>query len=273
MQPILFGMPILVVLVIGSTSFAFAQETYFITIPSGASDPNAPYFWSEKSTGVTTGEITVFPNDSISWENADIAFHTVTSITKSGEMDGVFDSDFIDVGDSYTLQFSELGDFYYFCSLHEWMNGVVHVVQNPGSVQSITNVGSGYSDDGLGFEVKYVLDTNLQQAVHINSDESTVIFRISGETNSNQITLVLPTELIENPNTVWVDGIMTDIQTEITTTGTKLIIPISPHSEEIKVMGTKVIPEFGFLALGVLSIGLVSTLFLVRSKLFLTNRL
>ena len=47
----------------------------------------------------------------------------------------------------------------------------------------------------------------------------------------------------------------------------KLTIPIEPHSKEVKIMGAYVIPEFGFLAMGILSIGLFSTLFLARSKL------
>ena len=146
------------------------------------------------------------------------------------------------------------------------MSGVVHVVKNPGSVQSIDNVGSGYSDDGLGFEVKYILDTSLQKAVHINTDERTLTFTISGDTENEQISFVLPPELIENPNVVWVDGVMTDFEIDDTATGIKLVIPIDPHSKEIKIMGTQVIPEFGFLALSILSIGLVSTLFLTRSK-------
>ena len=267
MRITLFVLPILIVFVMSSGVFAFAESTHTIIIPSGASDPNAPYFWSEKSTGITTGEITVYPGDTIIWQNADSAFHTITSITKSGEIDGVFDSGFVNTGSSYSRQFTELGDFYYFCNNnHPWMNGVVHVVKNPGSVKSIKNVGSGYSDDGLGFEVKYILDTNLQKVVHINTNESTLTFTISDDTESEQITFVLPPELIENPNTVWVDGVMTDFEIDTTATGKKLVIPITPHSKEIKIMGTHVIPEFGFLAMGVLSIGLFSTILLVRSK-------
>ena len=262
-----FVLPVFIMFALGSGIFAFAETTYTIVMPSGSSDPDAPYFWSEKSTGVTTGEITIYPNDSVVWENADTAFHTITSVTRSGELDGVFDSGFINQGESYSRQFTELGDFHYFCSLHPWMDGVVHVVQNPGSVQSIANVGSGYSDDGLGFTVKYVLDTNLQKAVHIDPEENTLTFRISGDTENEQITFVLPTELIENPNAVWVDGVMTDFEMNVISTGTQMIIPIEPHSKEIKIMGSHVIPEFGFLAVGVLSIGLFSILFLVRSKL------
>ena len=267
MKSVLFVLPILIAFIFGSTTFAFAESTYTILIPYRASDPSAPYYWSEKSTGVTTGEITIYPGDTVTWENADSAFHTITSVTKSGEIDGVFDSSFIKSGGSYSKQFVELGDFYYFCNNnHPWMNGVVHVVKNPGSVQTIDRIASGYSDDGLGFEVKYILDTNLQKAVHINTEENTMTFTISGDTENEEITFVIPPELIENPNTVWVDEIMTDFEIYNTATGIKLVIPITPHSKEIKIMGTHVIPEFGFLVMGVLSVGLISTIILTRSK-------
>ena len=58
MMSILFVLPVLLIFILGSGSFAFAESTYTILIPFGASDPSAPYYWSEKSTGVTTGEIT-----------------------------------------------------------------------------------------------------------------------------------------------------------------------------------------------------------------------
>ena len=265
MRAIFFLLPLLIVMLVGSTGVAFA-ENYEIKIPSGASSSISPYFWSETSTGVTTGEITIFPGDSVTWSNADSALHTITSVSQSGEIDGVFDSGVFTVGKSYTRQFDELGDSYYFCILHEWMNGVVHVVKNPGNVKSIDNVGSGYSDDGLGFRVKYILDTNLQNAVHVNPDDKSLTFQISGHSENEQITFLLPEKLIENPNAVLVDGVITDFETEVTSSGTKLIIPITTDSVEIKIMGTKVIPEFGFLALSILSVGLVSTLFLTRSK-------
>ncbi|MFB5623886.1 MAG: PEFG-CTERM sorting domain-containing protein [Nitrosopumilus sp.] len=246
----------------------FAQTEYEIKIPSGASDPNAPFFWSEKSTGVTTGEITVYPGDSVTWKNADTAFHTITSVSPSSietgdfEVDGVFDSGFFTSGKSYTRQFNELGDFYYFCSIHPYMNGVVHVIKNPGNVKTIDRVASGYSDDGLGFKIKYILDADLQNAVHVNPDEKTLTFTISGNTESEELILILPPKLIENPNTAWVDGDMTNFETEDTATGTKLIIPILPHSKEIKIMGAQVIPEFGQITVMILGISIVSVIIL-----------
>lgn len=269
----LFVIPVLLLFIISSGGFVFAESTVNVLIPSGASDPRAPYFWSEKSTGITTGVVTVYPGDTIVWHNADTVFHTITSgiaptaVDGTFEEDGVFDSGFFTAGKSYSRQFNDIGDFDYYCSLHPYMTGVVHVIQNPGNVQTIDNVGSGYSDDGLGFEIKYNLDVNLQQAVHVNPDEKSLTFRISGTSGNDQITFVLPVGLIENPNAVLIDGEMIEFESRVTSSGTELVIPINNASEEIKIMGTKVIPEFGFLAFIVLSIGIMSMLVLTHSKL------
>ena len=93
MRLALFVLPLLMAFVLGYGS-AFAQATHTIVIPSDASDPEAPYFWSEQTTGATTGEIIVHPNDSVTWKNADTAFHTVTYVTQSCEIDDIFDSSF-----------------------------------------------------------------------------------------------------------------------------------------------------------------------------------
>jgi predicted secreted protein with PEFG-CTERM motif len=220
----------------------FAQTEHEIKIPSGASDPGAPFFWSEKNTGVTTGEITVYPGDSITWSNGDSAFHTITSVSASSietgdfKEDGLFDSGFFTAGKSYTRQFNDQGDFYYYCTLHPYMNGVVHVTTNPGSVQTI---------DGVA---------------------KTLIFTVSGDTDNEQLIIILPPELIENPNTAWVDGEMTDFEIAETNTGTKLIIPILPHSKEIKIMGTHVIPEFGSIAMMILVISIISIMILTQKS-------
>jgi hypothetical protein len=150
MKILLFILPLFVAMFAGSDTLAFA-ETYNIIIPSGAADPQAPYFWSEKITGITTGEIIVYSGDSVAWHNADTAFHTITSVSRSGEKiilttddeDGIFDSGFFTAGKSYERQFDDNGDFYYYCSIHPYMNGIVHVVNSPDSVQSIDRVASG----------------------------------------------------------------------------------------------------------------------------------
>ncbi len=268
-------LPVILILSVGS-SFAFA-ERYEIKIPSGASDSNFPYYWSQKDTGVTTGIITIHPGDSITWSNADTAFHTITSISPTGERepatndeDGLFDSGFFTAGKSYTRQFDQLGDFYYYCSLHPWMNGVVHVVLDPGSVKSIDGIASGYTDDGVGFEVKYFLDAYLAKSVHVNPNEKTLTFTMTGESNNEHLTITLPKELIDNPTTVWVDGNMVDFESDSTISGgtaTQLVIPLDTSSREIKIMGSNVIPEFGGIVLLILTISIISIIIFSKKNL------
>jgi len=272
-RSLLLVLPVLLLTALVSDGVAFADK-YRIAIPFGASDPGAPFFWSEDATGVTTGIITVNPGDSVEWQNTDTAFHTVTSVTaasfQSGEFvpDGVFDSGFFTAGKSHIQKFDKIGDYHYFCSIHPFMTGIVHVAErNSDNIRSIDGVGSDFVGDGMGLDVKYVLDTSLRHDVQINPDERTITFAISGDTLNDQIALVLPAELIENPNTVWVDGTMTDFTTEETSSGLKLTIPIEPHAKEIKIMGTYVIPEFGLFAAGILGAGLLSGMFLARFKL------
>lgn len=270
-------LPFLALLIMGS-GFAFA-ENYEIKIPSGASDENYPYFWSQKDTGVTTGEITVFPGDTVTWSNADTAFHTITSVSASSietgdfEEDGLFDSGFFTAGKSYTRQFNDLGDFYYYCSLHPWMNGVVHVVLDPGSVKSVDRIASGYSDNGLGFEVKYFLDVYLDNTVDVNPDEKTLTFALMGSSNNDEVTMILPKELIDNPTTVWVNGDMVDFESDPTISGntaTQLVIPIDFDSREIKIMGSNVIPEFGGIALLILTVSIISIVIFSKKSSLVT---
>ena len=66
-------------------------------------------------------EITVAPGTKITWTNHDETPHTVTSNDKS------FASKGLDTDDKFEHTFDSVGDFTYFCTLHPFMTGVVHV--------------------------------------------------------------------------------------------------------------------------------------------------
>ncbi len=71
---------------------AFAQTSYDVNIPTGASDQNAPYFWQSEKDGSTTGVVEILIGDTIVWKNADTSFHTITSGSEAEGPDGLFDS-------------------------------------------------------------------------------------------------------------------------------------------------------------------------------------
>ncbi len=114
-------------------STAFAQD-YIVDIPYGAFNPelNTPAeVWYEPPV------IFITVGDSITWYNDDREGHTVTSGEGSGRFgwmddnfgkpDGIFDSGRFMPGESWTINFEEVGKFSYFCTIHPWMEGVVIV--------------------------------------------------------------------------------------------------------------------------------------------------
>ena len=69
----------------------------------------------------TPKEITIAPGTTIVWTNNDQTPHTVLARDKS------FGSSGLDTGDRYSYTFTKAGDFSYFCSMHPFMTGIVHV--------------------------------------------------------------------------------------------------------------------------------------------------
>jgi plastocyanin len=66
-------------------------------------------------------EITVTPGTTITWTNRDETPHTISTADKA------FASKAMDTGDRFEYTFIKEGDFTYFCTLHPFMTGIVHV--------------------------------------------------------------------------------------------------------------------------------------------------
>ena len=66
-------------------------------------------------------------NDDVKWINKDIAFHTVTSITKEKIIDNFFNSGILAPGSDFSFQFEDTGDFIYFDTIHPWIKGSISV--------------------------------------------------------------------------------------------------------------------------------------------------
>jgi len=74
----------------------------------------------------TPSKIVIKQGDSVTWVNKDVAFHSVTSGYYDQPSD-LFDSNYLDPGESFTFNFGNIGTYYYFCTLHPWMKGQVIV--------------------------------------------------------------------------------------------------------------------------------------------------
>ncbi len=73
------------------------------------------------------GSVTINVGDTVAWDNADIAAHTVTSGSPQTGPSGEFDSSLIIGGAIFEVTFDEAGSYEYFCLVHPWMLGAVDV--------------------------------------------------------------------------------------------------------------------------------------------------
>ena len=246
------------ILIFVGTNTASAQDTFIINIPTGAAAPDAPYFWQSEKDGKTDGTIDVTVLDSVRWENADTAAHTVTSGSPDA-VDDVFDSGLFGPGKGFQYQFTEVGDYEYFCLVHPWMTGIVTVTSG---LKVIPNVGSNAGDGTSTFNVEYEFNRIISSA-RVDEEQNSITFEIVGKVTSedNTLMLMLPKNLISGPLIIWADGQQITNFELIEEGGiNKVKIPLNRDTELVSLVGTAVVPEFGAITMAILAIGMLSFL-------------
>ncbi|WP_255464393.1 plastocyanin/azurin family copper-binding protein [Nitrosopumilus sp. b1] len=243
----------------------FAQITYDINIPTGAASPSAPFFWQTEKDGSTNGEITIVVGDSVKWKNGDTAAHTVTSGSDSTP-DDIFDSGLFPPSKSFTHRFTEIGDYPYFCIVHPWMTGVVHVEIG---FKTLPNVGASVGDGMTKADVKYQFNRLVDKAI-IDENTKSITFELRGQTQSDDhtLTLILPHKLISGTYSVSVDGQKTSDFAQVTegNVSTLTINSLKATSQKVTVTGTSVVPEFGAFASMIMVFSLITVIVLVAKR-------
>ena len=94
-----------------------------VSIPSGSGTPGC----EETNECYIPAALTVSTGTTVIWENTDNAAHLATSGTPDGGPDGIFDSGMIMAGATFEYEFSDKGEFVYYCLVYPWMVGTVTV--------------------------------------------------------------------------------------------------------------------------------------------------
>jgi len=190
----------IVLCMIISTHLAFAQDKT-ITIPMGASNP---HFETEAKFWYSPPVVTISNGDTITWINSDKEIHTVTSGKgvdrgqfvqgiMEGKPDGYFDSGPFKPGDSWSFTFDKPGTFYYFCTIHPWMNGAIVVSNN---IPDVATDAQGNAIDKFPI-IQYtqgkVIEADLTWEPHVilTGEKITFVFQFYNPQNSN---ILPPTE-------------------------------------------------------------------------------
>jgi plastocyanin len=91
-----------------------------VSIASGSSLPSNREFYVPMVVNTTIGSM-------ITWKNEDFSPHTVTSGNMTTGKTGVFDSNIMEKGSTFSFLFDKAGEYNYFCSLHPFMTGRIVV--------------------------------------------------------------------------------------------------------------------------------------------------
>ncbi|MDC0171381.1 plastocyanin/azurin family copper-binding protein [Candidatus Nitrosopelagicus sp.] len=94
-----------------------------VSIPEGSGAPGC----EETDECYIPATLNISTGTTVVWENNDSAAHLATSGTPNGGPDGAFDSGMIMAGATYEFEFSDKGEFVYYCLVHPWMVGTVIV--------------------------------------------------------------------------------------------------------------------------------------------------
>lgn len=135
---------------IESSNSIYAQERNsnetVIAIPKGSANPEVDITNLAPKQWYSPKEVTINVNDTIKWTNNDTEPHTVTSgiggginsllSNSKGQPDGAFDSGLFGPDKTTTIKFNQSGTYHYFCTIHPWMEGIVHVQGNNTNVPS-----------------------------------------------------------------------------------------------------------------------------------------
>ncbi|MDH3203416.1 MAG: PEFG-CTERM sorting domain-containing protein [Nitrosopumilus sp.] len=256
-----------------------------IRIPTGSSSPDCkktdecfiPY-----STEISKGS-------NVTWINDDSVAHTITSGSARDGPDGTFDSRQIKPGETFSHVFKMTGTFGYFCTVYPWMSGVITVndsidSENKDTVENaVTGISNIENKTGV-MPTKFVMSIDDQEIVlnygitggsilDIYPESDSLVVKINA-TEQGVLSINLPREIIDAKTGdmddyfyVLVDEEEVDFDEIATPTDRTISVWFSEDTDEIEIIGTFVIPEFGMVALFVLLAGVIPMIAISRSKL------
>ena len=124
------------------------------------------------------------------------------------------------------------------------------------------------------FDVEYSIDGGIVKNMLIDKDTFALIVVIES-TDEGSISLEIPREVLDakkQDNTddtfiIIIDGIEAPYQETVTDSNSRVVtINFQQGDSDIEIIGTTIIPEFGTIAVMILVIGIITTIFVTKNK-------
>ncbi len=256
------------------SSPAFADHTTAsVSIPQGTSVPGC----EKTNECFIPHEVTIDVGGEVTWSNEDSAAHTVTAGSAADGPSGVFDSSLFMAGTTFSHKFEAEGEFPYFCMVHPWMMGIIHVgtvVAEKPNTQKPELISSETMDSRVAVTLDHKISGGKVTSMIADGNSNSVIIELDS-TENGQITVTLPKEVIDAKTGdkdddffVLVDNEESIFEETKTSTERTLTIGFPAGTDKIEIVGTFAIPEFGTIASMILVIAIFSIIAIsAKSKL------
>lgn len=261
---------------------AFA-ENVSVSVPQGTSVPGC----EATNECFIPHEVTIQIGDEVTWSNDDTAAHTVTAGSASDGPSGAFDSSLFMAGTTFSHKFETNGEYPYFCMVHPWMEGVVMVgttmAKETKTTPEMTPETTMTPKTTMDERGQITLDHEITggKVTHMTPDTDANSLIIGLETTSEgMFTATFPREVIDakigdedDDFFVLVDGEEVDFDETKTSSDRTLGISFPAGTEEIEIIGTHVIPEFGSITAMILAVAIISIIAIsAKSRLGITPK-
>ncbi len=270
--------------IVAMTPAAFADHSEVTIVPAAGS--GAPGCEETADGCYIPGTATVDVGGVVIMSNTDSAAHTFTSGTPDGGPDGVFDTSLLMVNNSFEWNPMTVGEQPYFCMVHPWMQGLI-IVQEAGAEVDDATMHTDDDDAAMNVheeDIYVTLDHDITGGsvteMEIDMESTSLIVKVDSD-DSGSITITLPRDVIDATMNdkdddlfVIVDGEEVDFDETTTSTDRTLTIAFPAGTEEIEIIGTFVVPEFGTIAVMILAVAIISIVAISsKSRLSIMPRL
>jgi len=259
---------------IAPSAFAAHHEVTITNAAGSASNQDcAPDCFIPNPVTVDLGTI-------VTWSNTDTAAHTATSGSAADGPDGVFDSSLVMANGSFSYTTDTVGSFDYFCMVHPWMEGTL-IVEDPAVAQAAADAAAADAAEAAAADaaaeaaaeaaavvvrdpaidlvdrLRYSTTSGSVSSIITNSDDATLVIAID-TSDDGELSINLDSDYI----TAFDDGsyfvLVNNEEVEFSQDGNNLTIPFEAGTDNIEIVGSAVVPEFGTIAMIVLAVAIVS---------------
>ncbi|MDH3656895.1 MAG: PEFG-CTERM sorting domain-containing protein [Nitrosopumilus sp.] len=229
--------------------------------------------------------------------NPDTAAHTFTAGSPADGPTGEFDTGLVMAGNSFEWSPDTVGEVPYFCMVHPWMVGLIVVQEAEAEEETHEEemmeetheeemMEETHEEEMMETQedIYVTLDHDISGGsvteMEIEMDSNSLVIEVDA-TDNGSISVTLPRDVIDATNNgndddffVIVDGEEVDFQETKTSTDRTLTVEFPAGAEEIEIIGTFVVPEFGTIAAMILAVAIISIIAVsAKSRLSIMPRL